>query len=111
MFAVPCLNFQRFAVAGLVALALGGYDPYVKVDGVVRQPSGSPLGDVSVVLRTTGREPRMVKTGSDGAFDVGIVGADPRATFISFSRHGYRALEQVVGEEERRTMEITLQPE
>lgn len=65
--------------------------------------------DVSVVLRTTGREPHLAKTGSDGAFDVGIVGADPRATYISFSKDGYQPHEEVVGEEERRTMAVTLQ--
>lgn len=104
-----CLYIDRVSVAGMLALALAGCDPYVKVDGVVRQASGGPLGDVSVVLRTTGREPRLVKTGNDGAFDVGIVGADPRETYISFRKDGYQPLEEVVGEEERRTMAVTLQ--
>lgn len=103
------LRALRVAVAGMLALALGGCDPYVKVDGVVRQASGAPLGDVSVVLRTTGREPHVVKTGSDGAFDVGIVGAEPRATYISFSKDGYQPVEEVVGDQERRTMAVTLQ--
>lgn len=47
---------------------------------------------------------------SDGAFDVGSVGADPRATCISFSEDGYQPLEEVGGEKERRTMAVTLQP-
>jgi hypothetical protein len=65
---------------------------------------------VTVVLRTAGREPHQAKTGNDGAFDVGIVGADPRATYISFARDGFQRIEEVVGDEERRAMEVTLQP-
>lgn len=94
----------------MLAIELGGCDPYVKVSGFVRQPSGAPLAEVTVVLRTTGREPHQAKTGNDGAFDVGIVGADPRATYISFARDGFQPVEEVVGDEERRTMEVTLQP-
>lgn len=100
----------RLAVMGLLAIELGACDPYVKVSGFVRQPSGAPLAEVTVVLRTAGREPHQAKTGNDGAFDVGIVGADPRATYISFARDGFQPVEEVVGEEERRTMEVTLQP-
>ena len=74
------------AAIGLLAIELGGCDPYTKVSGVVRQPSGAPLAEVTVVLSTAGREPHQVKTGNDGAFEVGIVGADPRVTYISFAR-------------------------
>src|SRR5690349_6904481 len=100
----------RLAVIGMLAIALSGCDPYVKVSGFVRQPSGAPLAEVTVVLRTTGREPHQAKTGNDGAFDVGIVGADPRATYISFACDGFQPVEEVVGDEERRTMEVTLRP-
>jgi hypothetical protein len=100
----------RVAVIGLLAIELGGCDPYVKVSGFVRHPSGAPLAEVTVVLRTGGREPHQAKTGDDGAFDVGIVGADPRATYISFVRDGFQPVEEVVGDEERRVMEVTLQP-
>jgi hypothetical protein len=98
------------ATVGLLAVQLDGCDPYVKVSGVVGQPSGSPLGEVTVVLRTAGREPDRAKTANDGAFDVGIVGADPRVTYISFARDGFQPVEEVVGDEERRAMEVTLQP-
>ena len=107
---LTCSGVFRFAVVGLLAIELCGCDPYVKVSGVVRQPSGAPLAEVSVVLRTAGREPHQAKTDNDGAFDVGIVGADPRATYISFARDGFRPVEELVGDEERRTMEVTLQP-
>jgi hypothetical protein len=100
----------RLAAIAVLAIELCGCDPYVKVSGFVRQPSGDPLAEVKVVLRTAGREPHVAKTGNDGAFDVGIVGADPRATYISFARDGFQPVEEVVGDEERRTMEVTLQP-
>lgn len=103
-------RIRRLAAIGLLAIELGGCDPYVKVSGVVRQPSGAPLAEVTVVLRTAGREPHRAQTGNDGAFEVGIVGADPRATYISFARDGFQPVEEVVGDEERRAMEVTLQP-
>lgn len=98
--------------AGMVAVALGlvACDPYVTVTGVVREPSGAPLPDVVVTLQTVGREPDRATTSDDGSFNVGIVGADPQRTRISFQKEGFKQLDEVVGKEEGRTMEVTLLP-
>jgi hypothetical protein len=93
-----------------VGLSLAACDPYVTVTGVVREPSGAPLPEVVVTLQTNGREPDRSTTGVDGSFNVGIVGADPRRTHISFRKDGFRQVDQVVGEEESRAMDVTLLP-
>lgn len=98
------------AAVAAVAFGLVACDPYVTVTGVVREPSGAPLPDVVVTLQTAGREPDRATTADSGSFNVGIVGADPQRTYISFQKEGFKQLEQVVGAEERRTMEVTLLP-
>lgn len=111
----PCRS-ARLGTIRPVAIAaylvgLLACDPYVTVTGVVRESSGGPLADVTVTLRTVGREPDIARTVSDGKFNVGMVGADPRKTSISFTKTGFRGIEETVGEEERRMMEVTLDPE
>jgi len=93
------------AAAGLAACDLN-----VTVTGVVRNPSGVPLENVAVTLQTPGREPDRASTIGDGSFNVGIVGADPRRTRISFHKDGFQDVARELGDEPRPTLEITLVP-
>lgn len=109
------LRQKAAGAAGMVAIAaialgLMACDRYVTVTGVVREPSGTPLRGVVVTLQTVGREPDRASTANDGSFNVGIVGAEPQRTRISFRKEGFQQLEEVVGKEERRAMEVTLLP-
>jgi hypothetical protein len=97
------LPFIAAAVLGLAACDLN-----VTVSGVVRDTSGAPLEDVAVTLQTAGREPDRTKTLGDGSFNVGIVGADPRQTQISFHKDGFQDLAKGLDGEARPTMEVTL---
>jgi hypothetical protein len=100
-----------FSMAMLTASASpAGCDLNVTVTGVVRDPSGVPLQDVAVTLQTPGREPDRARTTSDGTFNVGIVGADPRKTRVSFHKDGFQDVARDLGEEARPTMEVTLIP-
>jgi hypothetical protein len=104
------LSARQLGIAAAVAIGSIGCDPYVKVTGVVRESSGAPLAGVNVTLETADREPRSDTTASDGTFHVGMIGADPRLTYISFERDGFQRIQEVVGEEEQRTMEVKLLP-
>jgi hypothetical protein len=97
-------------VAGVVAVAFSliACDPYVNVTGVVRDSSGAPLPDVAVTLTMPGRVPDKATTGSDGSYNVGIVGADSKRSRISFEKVGFKSIEQIVGEPEQRTMDVAL---
>jgi hypothetical protein len=100
-----------FSVAMVTASAgPAGCDLNVTVTGVVRDPSGAPLQDVAVTLQTPGREPDRTTTTSDGTFNVGIVGADPRKTKVSFHKDGFQDVARDLGEEARPAMEVTLVP-
>lgn len=101
------LTRLTFAVA--IAVTGSACDPYVTVDGVVRDPSGAPLQDVAVELETANRAVHPAKTASDGSFDVGIVGAEWRKTSITFRKDGYQDLRRGLAEE-RSTMNVTLRP-
>ena len=94
----------------VVALGLAACDPYVKVTGVVREPSGTPLENVTVTLTMPGREPDIDTTANDGNFNVGIVGADSEKTSIAFRKDGFQPIEELVGRQEQRTMAVTLLP-
>lgn len=102
------LPTRRGVVLAAAVLGLAACDPSVTVKGIVREGSGGPLEDVTVTLRTDGREPDVDKTNSDGKFNVGIVGADPQKTSVSFTKAGFQETVQIVGQEERRTMDVTL---
>jgi hypothetical protein len=93
------------------AVELAACDLNVTASGVVRDPSGAPLKNVAVTLQAPGREPDRSTTVSDGSFTVGIVGADPRQTRISFHKDGFRDVVRELGEEARPTMEVTLIPD
>jgi hypothetical protein len=88
-----------------------GCDQNVSATGTVRDPSGVPLESVSVTMETTGRAPDIANTAKDGAFNVGIIGADPRATRISFQKPGYKRIQQPLGPDPRPVLQITLVPE
>jgi hypothetical protein len=85
-------------------------DLNVTVTGIVRDPTGAPLQDVAVTLLTPGRQPDKARTTSDGTFNVGIVGADPRQTKISFHKDGFQDLARELGEDARPAIEVTLIP-
>jgi hypothetical protein len=104
------LGGRHLWIAAAVAIGNVGCDPYVKVTGVVRESSGAPLAGVSVTLVTADRDPRSDTTASDGTFHVGLIGADPRRTYISFERDGFQRIEEIVGEEEQRMMDVKLLP-
>jgi hypothetical protein len=95
------LNGRLFTIPTSLVSSELGLNPALflptAIAGYLGRPSGAPLAEVTVVLRTTGREPHQARTGNDGSFDVGIVGADPRATYISFARDGFQPIEEVVG--------------
>ena len=103
-------RLARIVVALALASGLGACDLNVTVSGVVRDPSGAPLEDVDVTLQTPGREPDRAKTINDGSYNVGIVGADPKQTRISFQKQGFRDQAQQLGEDPRPTIEVTLVP-
>ena len=92
----------------VAALGLQACDLNVTVTGVVRDPSGRPIQHVAVTLETPGREPDRATTTADGAFNVGIVGADPRQTRISFHKDGFKDVARELGEDARPTIDVTL---
>jgi hypothetical protein len=98
-------------MAGFFVLACSGCDPVVDVSGTVADHNGAPLEGVQVTLTTANRAPDSVKTAKNGSFVVGLVGADPKKTRVSFSKQGYKTQEQPVGKEERVILKITLLPD
>ena len=96
------------AFAGVVALSLTACDPVVDVEGVVRDPTGTPVADVAVTLTMPGRVPDKATTAGDGSYDVGIVGADSKQTRISFEKRGFKTLEKVVGKPDQQKLDVTL---
>jgi hypothetical protein len=111
MTAMICRISALSLAAALLALASAGCDPVVDVSGTVHNQAGVPLEGVVVTLTMPKRVPDTVKTAKDGSFVVGLIGADPLKTRISFQKDGYKKLEQPVGKEERVTVEITLLPD
>lgn len=113
---VPALHLKRHAIAKVqnvlilaaAGLGIAACDLNVTVSGIVRDASGAPIEDVAVTLQTVGRQPDRTKTASDGTFNVGIVGADPRQTRISFHKDGFQEFAQGLDGEARPTMEVTL---
>jgi hypothetical protein len=99
---------QSVLVTVAAVVGLAACDLNVTVSGVVRDSSGAPLQDVAVTLQTVGREPDKARTGSDGSFNVGIVGADPRQTRISFQKDGFRDFAKGLDGEARPMMQVTL---
>jgi hypothetical protein len=89
---------------------LGACDQNVSVTGAVRDPGGRALEDVVVTLETSGRAPDVAHTDKDGTFNVGIVGADPRKTHLSFRKEGYLAQARDLDGEARPTLAIVLVP-
>jgi hypothetical protein len=101
-------KLNRAAAAVGIAFGLIACDPYVDVEGVIRDSSGAPLPDVAVTLTMPGRVPDRATTASDGSYNVGIVGADSKRTLISFRKVGFKPVEAVVGKPDQRTMDVTL---
>jgi hypothetical protein len=98
---------SRVAAVIGVAFCLTACDPYVDLEGVVRDSSGAPLPGVDVILTMPEREPRTAVTASDGSYNVGMVGADSSAR-ISFRKVGFKPVEEVVGKPVQRTKDVTL---
>ena len=103
-------RFGAYVAILTAVMGLAACDLNVTVTGVVRDPSGRPIQDVEVTLQTTGREPDKARTIADGTFNVGIVGADPRATRISFHKEGFQDVARELGEQARPTIDVTLVP-
>ena len=101
---------KRLTFAVAISVAGAACDLNVTVTGVVKDPSGSAIQDVAVELETAGRAPHRAKTASNGSFHVGIVGADPRSTNISFRKDGYQDVRRVLGTDARPTINVTLVP-
>jgi hypothetical protein len=99
---------NRAAAVVVVAFGLTACDPYVRLEGIVRDPSGAPLPDVAVILTMPGQLPDKTMTASDGSYNVGLIGADSKQTRISFEKDGYPSFEKVVGKPDQQTMDVTL---
>jgi hypothetical protein len=97
--------------AVVFAVVLAGCDQNVSVTGAVRDPGGRALEDVVVTLETPGRTPDVAHTAKDGSFNVGIVGADPRRTHLSFRKEGYVAQARDLDGDARPTLAIVLAPQ
>lgn len=100
---------RRVLLFAWIAIGSAACDPVVNPTGTVRDPAGVPLEHVRVTLETQGRSASR-ETSKDGTFDVGIVGADPRKTQISFEKPGYTSITQPLGSEDRPVLTITLAP-
>jgi hypothetical protein len=92
---------------GLLAAAC---DPVIAVKGVVRDPRGQPLEDVTVTLTAERRGPHATATAKDGSFAIGMVGAKPEQTTVGFEKRGYRAVQKGLGTERTAVFNITLEP-
>ena len=104
-------SFDAWAALTIVALVVAACDLNVAVTGSVRETSGEPLADVAVTLQTPGRQPHVTRTGEDGSFEVGMVGADPEAASVHFEKAGFVPLERGLGGDARPTMHVVLVPE
>jgi hypothetical protein len=96
-----------WAVTGLM---IGACDPTVRVTGVVRGVDGKPLADVTVTVQAERRGPHVSTTAPDGSFAVGVVGAKPERTKVSFQRAGYQPLHRVLGAGRPTSFTIVLEP-
>jgi hypothetical protein len=103
--------FGAVAAVTTVALVVSACDLNLAVSGSVRGPSGKPLPDVAVTLRTPGRQPHVTHTSADGSFDVGMVGADPEAASVYFEKVGFVPLARGLAGEARPTLHVVLVPE
>ncbi|HET7540499.1 MAG TPA: carboxypeptidase-like regulatory domain-containing protein [Polyangiaceae bacterium] len=92
------------------AAASAACDPYVTVTGVVQDESGAPIQGVIVELETAGRTPHRTETTSNGSFHVGMVGADPRSTSVSFRKEGFQDVRRNVGKKPRPNINVILVP-
>jgi hypothetical protein len=99
---------SRAAAVVAVAFGLAACDAYVRLEGVVRDPSGAPLPNVAVTLAMPGQLPDETTTASDGSYNVGLIGADSKQTRISFRKDGYKSFEKVVGKPDQQRMDVTL---
>lgn len=101
---------KQLAFAMTFATASTACDSYVTVTGVVQDKSGAPLQGVAVELETAGRMPHRTETASNGSFHIGMVGADPRSTSVSFRKQGFQDVRRNVGDKPRPTVNVTLMP-
>ena len=65
-------------------------DPFVGAKGVVRDKDGKPLAGVNLLLESNNRISREDKTKEDGKYDIGMIGAKPEETKLTFSKEGYK---------------------
>jgi len=86
-------------------------DPTIRVEGTVHDRQGNPLEGVTVTLQSEGRGPHKTATAKDGSFGIGIVGADPRQTRLSFEKEGYKTVDLPLGGNDRASLQVTLERE
>ena len=103
-------DVARAIASASLALTLIACDPVLRVKGVVHDEHGRPLDQVIVTLHTEGRPPRQAITAKDGSFSVGIVGAEPRDSKVSFGKDGFKTVEQPLGSRRELELDITLKP-
>jgi hypothetical protein len=102
---------SRVTAVVVVAFGLTACDPYVRMEGVVRDRSGAPVPDVAVTLTMPGQLPDKTTTATDGSYNVGLIGADSKQTRISFEKNGFKSFEKVVGKPDQQTLDVTLTQE
>jgi hypothetical protein len=103
---------RKSILAGLgfvLLFALIACDRVLKVAGKVHDNNGTPLENVTVILQAAGRAPHKTLTTKDGSFTVGIVGADPDDTKLSFQLQGYETLEKGLGGQHSTVLDVTLE--
>jgi hypothetical protein len=95
--------------AVLIAFAfLLACDPVIRVKGIVHDQNGTPLDEVTVTLNVEGRPSYTASTAKDGSFHIGMVGAKPERTNLTFQKRGYRTIQERVRSARTSGLDITL---
>ena len=83
-------------------------DPVVGVQGVVRDESGAPLGDVVVTLEADQLAPHADTTADGGSYSVALIGTDLSHTRIRFQKEHYATILLPVGTETQSVLDVTM---
>jgi hypothetical protein len=67
--------------------------------------------NVTVILQARGRGPHRTFTAKDGSFGLGIVGAKPENTTVTFEKSGYKSVQRPLGKEREAALDVTLEVE
>lgn len=88
-----------------------GYLMNVGAKSTVKDFTGNPIEDVTVIIEKNGSKPRKKVTEKDGSFDVSLIDAEADKTKISFAKTGYKTVEKGFESEGRKEFDVTLEPE